>query len=257
MAALLTEDALAERFAAQIRAANTATQRAFAAVLDPLLGAVDLTVIAEHLAEDAAEKFGTASRISPGSRLEASCILVFPIDQFFTERFVASNEVHGLSHAAGSMRLTEASPASHTLFVHTEGRLVRASLDEDTEELTEDEEEGLLALQKQKRTQFSRFLAQLQTAFPSAEVTTALKRDFPDYLGEQRHVFYGAEPEVAEEFWHLDVQIQMPVVTGRMMERLAAVAVKGRVRSVEVDDSADAEVAGGAGAGAGAGAGDM
>ena len=58
MTALLTEDVLAERFAAQIRAANTATQRAFAAVLDPLLGAVDLTVIAEHLAEDAAEKFG-------------------------------------------------------------------------------------------------------------------------------------------------------------------------------------------------------
>jgi hypothetical protein len=125
------------------------------------------------------------------------------------------------------------------------------SLDEETEELTGDEEEGLLALQKQKRMQFSRFLAQLQTAFPSAEVITTLKRDFPDYLGEQRHVFYGVDPEVAEEFWHLDLQIQMPIVTGRMMGRLAAVAARGRVRSADVDDSADAE------AGAGAGAGDV
>jgi hypothetical protein len=235
MTAILTNSALGERFAAQVRAANTATRAALTAVLDPLLATVPMQAIAEHLTEDAMEKFEEATAIqATQAGPMASCKLVFDIDRFFTEASLP-----------------------HTLYVHSpSGKFVRSSLDEETEELTEDEEEGLILLLKQPRSQFSRFLAQLQRAFPTAEAKTSLVRDYPTYLSEERNLFYG--PHLAEdvsetEFWHLDVHIQMPIFTEDVMESLAGAAITVRGRRTE--SPAEAEDAAFAEAGAGAGVG--
>ena len=220
--ALLNDDILAARFSTEIQAANAATRRAFNAVLDPLIATVDLGVIRETLMAGALEVFRSASRFQAGKKPATTCLLVFQVDTMFTE---AATE--------------------HTLYVFNRGtsRLVRVQLGESTVALTDDEEAGLVALletvpvRRERASAFQRLMMQLQEAFPGAKRRVYLARDFPDYLETTPHVFYGTVRGEAD-FWHLVVELEMPVMTERVVGRLAEVAIA--VSSVTVPAEAEA-----------------
>lgn len=237
--ALLSDTYLSHCYATHIQATNAETASALVSLLTPLLTAVDVHHIAHHFTQEAMRIFESqlTHHVSSRTHQSTTCTLVFRIDSFFHRSppiSTASAAMIEESVAASS------AAAAHTLYVYNDRtrNLTKSIFHEGTQSLTKDEETALLQLLHQPGAYLRHFEDYLITTFPSVRIRTKIVKDAPVYLQAQPFLYYGDPWTSHAPFWHLDMVLELPVITSSILRSVQDTSVV--IGRVEEDEEGDA-----------------
>lgn len=236
--ALLSDTYLSHRYATHIQTVNAETARALVSLLTPFLAAVDVHQIAHHFSEEAMRLFDSqlthhiSSRTTPQ---DATCTLVFRIDSFFHRSSPTTS--HSMAEEPIATAAAASAAAAHTLYVYNEQTrdLTKSTFHEGTSSLTEDEEAALLQLLHQPGTYLRHFEDYLTTTFPSVRIRTKIVKDAPVYLQSQPFLYYGDPWTTPLPFWHLDIVLELSVITSSILRSVHTAGIVIGHRGEEED----------------------
>jgi hypothetical protein len=229
--ALLTDSHLSQAFAAHIQTVNAETATALTSILTPYLSIVDFHQIAHFFSQEAMRIFQahTTHTVSSRTQHAATCTLVFRIDSFFAHGLpsVSATHIPMMEEPAAA----SSASAAHALYVfqpHTR-TLSKSTFHSDTRSLTREEEAALLQLLHQPGSYLRHFEDYLATSFPSIRIRTKIVKDAPTYLEGQPFLYYGDPWTSHAPFWHLDMVLEMPVITSTILRHCTDSSVVLRV----------------------------
>lgn len=237
--ALLSDTYLSQCYASHIQSINAETASALVSLLTPLLAAVDVHQIAHHFTQEAMRIFELQliHHVSSRTHHSATCTLVFRIDSFFHRSPPASTASVAMMEECAA---ASSAAAAHTLYVYNDRtrNLTKSIFHEGTQLLTKDEETALLQILHQPGGYLRHFEDYLTTAFPSVRIQAKIVKDAPVYLQSQPFLYYGDPWTSHIPFWHLDMVLELPVITSSILRSVQDTSVV--IGRAEEDEEGDA-----------------